>query len=275
LLAGRSFWRLWQRPCPGSLLAALFLPGLLAACSEAAAPLCTVDTAGLKSARVAAVVDGDTLRLEGGDKVRMIGLNAPELSRDGRPAQPLANAARRQLESLIGPAKQVLLQAGRDSRDRYGRRLAHAFDLQGNNLQAQLLNRGLAFHVAVAPNFSHLECLQDVEAVAREQGLGVWAEPAFATRPVAGLDSSDRGFARVRGRVTRVSFKDNGWWVQLDGRLGLQIKRDAQGLFRRGELSALQGREIEARGWLVPMKGGWWLMNIGHPSMLGTAGRIR
>ena len=70
------------------MLAALFLPGLLAACSEAAAPLCTVNPAGLKSARVASVVDGDTLRLEGGDKVRMIGLNAPELSREGRPAQP-------------------------------------------------------------------------------------------------------------------------------------------------------------------------------------------
>ena len=264
-----------SRLVPRALLGILLLPGLLVACSEAAAPLCSVDPAGLKSARVAAVVDGDTLRLEGGDRVRMIGLNAPELSRDGRPAQPLANEARGELVSLIGPGKRVLLQAGRDSRDRYGRRLAHAFDLQGNNLKAQLLSRGMAFHVAVAPNFSYLECLREVETVEREQGLGVWAEPAFSSRPVAGLDSSDRGFARVWGRVTRVSFKDNGWWVQLDGRLGLQIKREAQDLFRRGELSQLEGREIEARGWLVPMKGDWWLMNIGHPSMLAPRGRAR
>jgi hypothetical protein len=33
-------------------------------------------------------------------------------------------------------------------------------------------------------------------------------------------------------------------------------------------LRSLEGQALAARGWLVPMKGDWWLMRIGHPSML-------
>jgi hypothetical protein len=33
-------------------------------------------------------------------------------------------------------------------------------------------------------------------------------------------------------------------------------------------LRQLQGQVVEARGWLIPMKGDWWMMNIDHPSML-------
>ena len=72
----------------------------------------------------------------------------------------------------------------------------------------------------------------------------------------------------VRDRVSRVSFKDNGWWVQLGGKLGLKIAEPDQGRFSRAELRALEGVMVETRGWLVPMKGGWWMMKLSHPSLL-------
>jgi endonuclease YncB( thermonuclease family) len=236
--------------------------------SNAAASPCNIEPAQFTPYRVDTVFDGDTLRLVGGGKVRLIGINTPERGRDGQPAQPLAMEATASLKALIGPERRIFLRDGQDSRDRYGRRLAHVFDHDGNNLAAELLRLGMGFHVAISPNFADVACLQAAETEAAAAGRGVWSETAPEPRAVGDLAPSQGGFIRIRGRVTRVSFKDNGWWVQLDGKVGLQIKTASQHLFQRKALRELQGQTVEARGWLIPMNGDWWMMNIGHPSML-------
>jgi len=247
---------------------ALFLCLLFAGCSRATPSVCGIDPAGKAPQKVARVVDGDTLHLAGGDKVRLIGINTPEMGRDGRPPEPLAEKSRMELLSLIGGREQVLLVDGRDARDRYGRRLAHLYDLSGRNLTAEMLRAGMGFQVAVSPNFGQLDCLRNAEMQARRARSGVWSQPDFAPVAVNELAPGQGGFTRVTGKVTRVSFKKNGWWIQLDGSLGLQIKSADQDLFDRGELGSLEGTMLQARGWLVPMKGDWWLMKISHPIML-------
>ena len=260
---------------PALFLCLLFVGFCTTACSRAgpepsdtAAISCNIEPAQFTPYRVDTVFDGDTLRLVGGDKVRLIGINTPERARNGQPAQPLAMESTASLKALIGPGRRIFLRDGRDSRDRYGRRLAHVFDYDGNNLAAELLRLGMGYHVAISPNFAHVECLQAAEMEAAAAGRGVWSATELGSRSVDELDPSQGGFVRIRGRVTRVSFKDNGWWVQLDGKVGLQIKPASQHLFQRKRLRELQGQALEARGWLVPMKGDWWMMNIGHPSML-------
>ena len=163
---------------------------------------------------------------------------------------------------------QVWLQAGEEARDRHGRRLAYAFDENGASLSGHLIASGLGFHVVVAPNDRYADCLQGLEAGSRANGIGVWDEPRFAARSVSQLRADEGGFSRVRDRVTRVSFKQNGWWVQLGGKLGVQIDGQVRSQFSRADLRALDGREVEVRGWLIPMRGGWWMMNLGHPAML-------
>ena len=253
-------------------LAFFFALGLaLAGCSRAA-PECRIDPQALESHRVQSVIDGDTLRLSGGDKVRLIGINTPEKGGRDAPAEPLAEEAAALLATMLGHGDRVLLQAGIDSRDRHDRRLAHAFDPAGRNIAAELLRRGLGFHVAVSPNFGWLDCLQAAEREAVSAGRGVWSLTEYEALAVARLARGQRGFTRIRDRVTRVSFKDNGWWVQLGGRVGLRIRQADQHRFGRAALLALEGREVEARGWLVPMPGDWWMMNLGHPAMLTTGG---
>lgn len=229
---------------------------------------CLADAATLEKRRVSSVVDGDTLRLSGGDSLRLIGVNTPEIGRDGRRDEPLAQQARRALSTLVGPDDVVWLQAAEDDRDRHGRLLAYAFDRQGRSLSGQLLSQGLGFHVAISPNVGRADCLHAKEAAARAAGRGVWAEPVFGPKSLAELTPGQTGFALVRDRVTRVSFKDNGWWIQLGGKLGLKIAEPDQKRFSRRELQALEGLEVETRGWLVPMNGGWWMMKLGHPSIL-------
>lgn len=251
---------------------ALFLCLLAGACapgdSASAGPTCLVEsTDQLQKIAVEHVYDGDTLRLRGGAKLRLIGINTPELGRNGRPDEPLAREARTGLQRLVAGGFVWLLD-GEDPRDKYNRRLAYAFDHQGNSLSAQLVRQGLGFHVAISPNYAYADCLQAQERFARDAAQGVWSEDRFAPLAARELGRSQGGFLRIRDRVTHVSFKDNGWWVQLGGKVGLQIKRADQGLFSRSNLAGLEGRVIEARGWLVPMQGDWWMMQLGHPSML-------
>jgi endonuclease YncB( thermonuclease family) len=249
---------------------ALFLC-LAAACAPPPSTgACSEDPARLAKARVDAVIDGDTLRLQGGDRVRLIGINTPELGRDGKPPEPLADQARGALQRLVDAQGAVWLRDGREPRDKYGRRLAHVFDASGKNLAETLLARGLGFQVAVSPNFGFIECLASAERQARQADLGVWGHTRYEVQPVADLAPRQSGFTRLMGEVTHVSFKENGWWIQVGGKVGVRIKAADQGLFSRPELAALEGQVIEVRGWLVSMRDGWWMINLGHPTMLVT-----
>lgn len=263
-----------KRQFPAGL--ALFLCLLTAACSPGAGgdpsaqvvAACRVESVTtLEKVAVDHVYDGDTLRLRGGERLRLVGINTPELGRNGKPDEPLARSAKQALESLVAGGH-VWLQPARDDRDRHGRRLAYAFGSGGNSLSAELLERGMGFHVAISPNTAYADCLQLAELGARESQQGVWSVPAFEARSVASLRRSEGGFRRIRDEVTHVSFKDNGWWVQLGGKVGLRINPADQAQFSRRDLAALEGETVEARGWLVAMDGDWWLMNIGHPAMM-------
>lgn len=98
------------------------------------------------------VVDGDTLRLVDGRSVRLIGINAPEIGRNGRTSEPYAEAAKRRLQALVKASDgRVGLVPGIDAKDKYGRTLAHIYSRSGDNLEAQLLGEGLGYRVAVAP----------------------------------------------------------------------------------------------------------------------------
>ena len=52
--------------------------------------------------KVRQVIDGDTLILADETRLRLIGLDAPELGREGRPDKPWARTARQRLASLVG-----------------------------------------------------------------------------------------------------------------------------------------------------------------------------
>lgn len=224
-------------------------------------------------AQVAQVIDGDTLRLVDGRSVRLIGINAPELAHDGRAAEPFAEQARQRLLQLVQRSgERIRLEPGVQPRDHYGRTLASVFDLDGRNLEAQLLAEGLAYQVAIAPNTPLLECQREAERQAREAALGLWQRPAW--RSPAALEHS--GFALVQARVVRVERNRGGLWLELDGPLVLRVAPQELAHFDLPALQASAGRLIEARGWVVDRaqregrrKGrARWLLTLTHPSML-------
>ena len=132
-----------------SLAGAFFVPAIWLSAAQAEV-FCPAPAA-VSTFEVQRVVDGDTVRLKDGRRVRMIGVNAPETGKKGRPDEPFAVAARQRLQGLVDTSGgRVGVVLGREGKDRYGRTLAHLYGANGANLEAQLLAEGLGFLVAVA-----------------------------------------------------------------------------------------------------------------------------
>ncbi|MNQ96610.1 Endonuclease YncB precursor [compost metagenome] len=228
---------------------------------------------GLASVAVERVVDGDTLRLDDGRNVRMIGLNTPELGKKGRSDEPFAVAARKRLEALVAASDgQVGLLPGKESKDRYGRTLAHVYGADGANLEAQMLAEGLGFLVAVAPNVDLVACQQAAERSARQAGLGVWRQS-----PVLKADQiSASGFAVLSGRVSKVQRNRGGVWIELQDSVVLRVAPNQLARFDIASLERLEGKQVEARGWVLDRsrRGGLkegqarWMLPLTDPAML-------
>jgi len=255
-----------------SLGGALLLWAVLAQAERVAGvspPLCPADRID-EQAQVESVTDGDTLRLSDGRKVRLIGINTPELAHDGRAAEPLAEEARLRLRRLVeASGHRIQLRLGEEPRDRYGRLLAHAFQADGDSIEALILREGLATRVAIPPNVWGLDCLSHAEDEARHAARGLWARPGYRT-PISTRDLPDeaQGYMLLQGRVERVGGSRHAQWINLEGGVALKIEHDQLPLFRELDIHQLVGHRIEARGWLTRPGGRDPRIRLTHPSML-------
>lgn len=224
---------------------------LLALASGAAAD-CPAP-ADARSGAVRHVVDGDTLILDGDVNVRLIGIDAPEIGRDGLPDDPYAAAARAELGRLIETGgDRIRYLAGTDARDRYGRLLAYVFGADGRNLAERLLRRGLAYQTVIPPNDRFLDCYRAAEEDARQHRLGLWSRPAL---DAARLPGDVTGFERVQGRVETVRTRRGRVDITLAGGLHLRIEPEDVRRFDEDLLDALPGSRVEVRGWIYRYRG--------------------
>lgn len=207
-------------------------------------------------ATVDRVYDGDTLRLTDGRHVRVLGVNAPEVDHGKKKnGQALGNESRAAAEAFFKNNKTVRLFYDVQRVDRYERTLAHIYDLKGNNLSSYLLRKGLAFHIAVPPNLSFVNCLHADENIARQQKLGVWQSADWQATPAAQLTMSDTGFKRVRGRVVSVR-QEKSIWLELDGPLVIKISPSDKKNFSVQQWHSWKGKQIEVRGWVTARSNG-------------------
>ena len=131
------------------------------------------------------VYDGDTLKVAGIGKVRLLGIDTLEhedSSRDrgftrlGVPAKNLRPMAKAALQHNIALVKNrtVRLATEEEERDRYGRLLAYVYLEDGTQLNRLLLEKGLAV-VYRRFSFAHKQDFLQAEKTARQAERGLWA----------------------------------------------------------------------------------------------------
>ncbi len=135
---------------------------------------------------VRTVVDGDTLDVATLGRVRLLGIDAPELGRGYDTAAPFAREARDRLTALV-LHRWVRLEQEGQMLDAYDRHLAYVLTEDGQFVNAVLVREGLARVTARTP-LSRLTELQRAEAEAQSFRRGMWGSapqipPASYTRP--------------------------------------------------------------------------------------------
>ncbi|HJX31087.1 MAG TPA: thermonuclease family protein [Thermodesulfobacteriota bacterium] len=130
-------------------------------------------------AEVAKVIDGDTIVLDGGEKVRYLGINAPEIRvRYGNQwipkAQICGEEAKTYNQKLV-EGKRVRLEYDQKKRDDYNRILAYVWD-DGVLINGELLRNGLALVDVRSPNRKHQKMFFDFQEEARDFHRGIWGK---------------------------------------------------------------------------------------------------
>ncbi|WP_299179947.1 thermonuclease family protein [uncultured Neptuniibacter sp.] len=200
--------------------------------------------------QIAHVYDGDTVLLDDGRRLRLIGMNTPELVRKGKQDEPYAREAAVFISRLL-KSGDLRLTLGSEQQDRYKRWLGHLF-VDGSLVSEKMVSEGLAYSISIPPNLRFSRCIKSAEAVARAKKRNLWEDrPWVDVRALAG-DLS--GFRLLRGRIRAVKEIEKGYLLDLDGRLAVFIDQTiAQGLCSIegvDELSGLVGEEVYLRGWI-------------------------
>jgi len=132
---------------------------------------------------VTRVVDGDTLVLDGGERVRLIGVDTPETVHPQKPVEYFGKEAS-EFTRRTADGKRVRLEydQGTGRQDRYGRTLAYVYLEDGRLLNLEIIEGGYG-HAYTRFPFAKMEEFQKAERTARETGSGLWKEATEKVRP--------------------------------------------------------------------------------------------
>lgn len=123
---------------------------------------------------IARVIDGDTVKTEAGDSIRLLGVDTPEIDWENNKSEFYAEAARDfSSENLL--EQNVNLEYDQEKEDHYGRTLAYVFH-DGENFNQKLLEKGYATLMIVEPNNKYQIEFSQTAAEARNSRLGIWSQ---------------------------------------------------------------------------------------------------
>ena len=128
-------------------------------------------SSGLKEFLVMKAIDGDTIVIEGGEIVRYIGIDTPEVSQG---EECFAKEASDKNKELV-MGKTVRLEKDVSERDKYQRLLRYVWsgDIFVNEY---LVRQGYATAISYPPDVKYQEVFREAEKKARENGRGLWKE---------------------------------------------------------------------------------------------------
>lgn len=134
------------------------------------------------------VVDGDTLQLESGERVRLIGIDTPEMH-DSDKLRRDSTRTKQEINTIKGLGKKayqftqglvegryVSLEFDVEKYDKYDRLLAYVFLKDGTFVNAKIIEEGYASLMSIPPNVKYADLFLKLYREARENQRGLWKE---------------------------------------------------------------------------------------------------
>lgn len=214
------------------------------------------------------VYDGDTIVLANGERVRLLNINAPEISSRHRDGEQGGEAAKQWLQQQIGK-QPVYLRFDKEKRDKYDRLLAHIFLDDERHLNAEMLEQGLVSLTVHPPNLLYVDTMQAAQQRAIKQKIGIWDGEAYPLKTAqAGLNTSERrGWQRWQITATEIKATRSQIWLMADERLSIRIKKDQLALF--ADPQRYLNKPLEVRGWLS-RRGNDYFLQVLHPTAISV-----
>lgn len=211
------------------------------------------------------VYDGDTILLKNGQKVRLLGVNTPEVAGRNKNAEQGGEEAKAWLQQLL-QHKKVRLEADVEKQDKYQRTLAYVFTEDKQHVNLQLVQQGLATVNIYPPNLKYVEQLLAAQQVAEEAGLGLWGNSAYVPEGFQTISQENyRGWKRITGRIKALKVTAKYSYLQFSDQVSLRIENQSLGLFPL--LHDYVGKEVEVRGWINKNKHRF-AVQVRHPGEL-------
>ena len=169
-------------------------PAPVTAPSTTAVPALPLAAPAGDEATVAKVIDGDTIEVEGGRRVRFIGIDTPEVSGG---VECYGREASARTAELLPVGTRVRLEYDVERTDRYGRTLAYVHRVSdGLFVNLDLARSGFAQQLTVPPNVAHAEEIRQAVAEARSATRALWSACPAAGPPAPATTASPSAPAR-------------------------------------------------------------------------------
>ena len=125
-------------------------------------------------AKVTKAIDGDTIEIEGGQHVRYIGIDTPELYHPTKPVQCFGREAMEKNKKLV-EGKTVRLEKDVSDTDKYGRLLRYVYV---NNLLVNdyLVKEGYAKATPIRPDIRYAAIFENSQIQAKKEVKGLWQQ---------------------------------------------------------------------------------------------------
>ncbi|MBP7859514.1 thermonuclease family protein [Patescibacteria group bacterium] len=125
-----------------------------------------------KEYTVTKVIDGDTVVIETGEHIRLIGIDAPEISKK----ECYSEESKKYLSELL-ENKKVKLEKDISEKDKYGRLLRYIY-LEDVFVNERLVEKGFAKAVIYKPDIKHSNLFEISENVSQNNKMGMWGSCA-------------------------------------------------------------------------------------------------
>lgn len=166
------------------------------------------DFSELPAVKVVRVIDGDTIEVEGGEKVRLVGVDTPETVHPSKPVERFGKEASEFTRKQLQGERVFLVtdsnNAATKHRDRYGRTLAYVYRERDKlDFCAELVKQGYA-HAYVKYHSERGEEFLIYQREAREAKRGLWGDDTAAAAP---KEKPDQAGGEVKVYVTESGTK--------------------------------------------------------------------